>query len=83
MSFPRENFRPGYDNRTSSDVWHRQSEFHGMEADRRERQERCGLGYEFLPPEPLKPPVVFPSHDQVWWERAKDLYLDDRHKPLH
>jgi hypothetical protein len=73
MSYLQEPNKPFYDDRTTSDLWHRESERHGMERDRQELRERCGNGYvyDFMPPRADIPPQG-QSYEEFWAETVAD-----------
>jgi hypothetical protein len=72
MSFPRESFKPFYDTSTASDDWRRGSEWFGMERDRQELRERCGMGYVYVVPEPKEIHARWQSYEEFWAETVTD-----------
>jgi hypothetical protein len=82
MSYLQESNRPYYDDRTTSDLWRRESEFHGMEFAREEERERCGKAYVYdHTPAPVEAPsgglsfVEFcaevATERDAWWPKWK------------
>jgi hypothetical protein len=72
MSYLQEPNKPFYDDRTTSDLWHRESERHGMERDRQELRERCGMGYVYVVPEPKEIHARWQSYEEFWAETVAE-----------